>query len=71
MTKSVTPAVRAAAAQHGVNPGNVTGTGVGGRVTVGDVQAAGRKRAQDAVMTKGQADELASMLGVSSADLLR
>ena len=38
--KNVTPAVRAAATRLGVDLDEVTGTGAGGRVTVGDVRAA-------------------------------
>lgn len=71
MSTNVTPAVRMAAAQHGVSLSNVTGTGAGGRITTGDVTAAARRQAKDAVMTKPQADELAAMIGVPSADLLR
>lgn len=40
MTRSATPAVSAVAAAHGVNLDAVTGTGVGGRITVGDVRTA-------------------------------
>lgn len=71
MSTHATPAVRKAAANYGVDLGNVTGTGVGGRITMADVNAAGRQRAKDAVMTTGQAEQLASMLGVPSGDLLR
>jgi len=50
--KGLTPAVRALAKRYGVDAASLPGTGVGGRVTTGDVRAAARKAGSPALLAE-------------------